>query len=126
VNFDFYTPIGGIQEDLWLNWQERDAVVLKLIKLKRQYGNFLLNSRPILELMLSKNSKRITSNYLLPKAVICLDAMGNRKLPCVIGKKADCLRCGCMVPFSMESIFARHQIRSFPMVLRLFFQRTFR
>jgi MoaA/NifB/PqqE/SkfB family radical SAM enzyme len=28
VNFDFYMPIGGIQDDLWLNWQERDAVVL--------------------------------------------------------------------------------------------------
>lgn len=120
VNFDFYTPIAGIQDDLWLNWEERDAVILELIELKKKYGNFILNSKPILELMLSKNSKEATSDCLLPRASICLDPMGNRKLPCVIGNKADCFRCGCIVSFSMESIFKRKQIRSFLITKRLF------
>ncbi len=118
VNFDFYTPIAGIQDDLWLNWEERDAVILKLIKLKKKYGNFLLNSRPILELMLSRNSKN--KRCLVPEAVICLDPMGKRKLPCVIGDKADCSRCGCIVSFSMESIFKKKQVGSFLVTKKLF------
>ena len=120
INFDFYTPIAGIEDDLWLDWKKRDEIVLKLIELKKKYGNFLLNSKPILESMLSKNSERITSNCLVPKAVICFDPMGNRKLPCVIGNKADCARCGCIVAFSMDSIFAKKQIASFLVTKKLF------
>jgi len=120
INFDFYTPIAGIEDDLWLSWEKRDEIVLKLIELKKKYGNFLLNSKPILELMLSKNSKRTTPNCLVPKAVICLDPMGNRKLPCVIGNKADCARCGCIVAFSIHSIFTKKQIASFLTTKKLF------
>lgn len=122
VNFDFYTPIRGINDDLWLNWEERDAVILKLIGLKSKYGNFLLNSAPILELMLSKNSKKITLNCLLPKSVISLDPMGNRKMPCLMGNKADCSRCGCAIPFFQESVYIKKQLKSFAVTKKLFTQ----
>ncbi|MFA6096709.1 MAG: radical SAM protein [Candidatus Paceibacterota bacterium] len=120
INFDFYTPIKGIEEDLWLDWGERDAIIGRLLVLKKKYGNFILNSKPILELMKSKNSTGITSNCILPKAVICLDPMGNRKLPCVIGGKADCARCGCVVPFQIESVIVKKQIGSFIVTKKLF------
>lgn len=120
VNFDFYTPIRGIEEDLWLDWNERDAIIDKLLVLKKRYGNFILNSRSILKLMRSENSKKITSNCVLPKAVICLDPMGDRKLPCVIGSKADCAKCGCVVPFQIESVIVRKQIESFLVTKKLF------
>jgi len=120
INFDFYTPIKGIEEDLWLNWEERDKIIDKLLELKKIFGNFILNSEPILKLMKSKNSKKITLNCILPKAVICLDPVGNRKLPCVIGSKADCSRCGCIVPFQIESLIMKKQIKSFYITKRLF------
>jgi len=120
VNFDFYTPISGIKDDLWLSWDKRDAIILKLIGLKNKYGNFLLNSKSVLELMLSENSKHETLNCLLPKAIICLDPMGKRKLPCVIGNKADCSKCGCIVAFSIKSIFEKKQIESFLITKKLF------
>lgn len=112
VVFDFYTPIKTIKEDLWLNWEERDNIIRKLFFLKKKYGNFLLNPKPVLDLMLSKNSKNITKNCLLPKAVVCLDSMGNQKLPCVIGQKADCSKCGCIIPFFVESVIVRKQVKS--------------
>jgi len=120
INFDFYTPIKGIKEDLWLNWKERDKVIDKLLELKKQYGDFILDSEPVLKLMKSNNSKKITLNCILPRAVICLDPMGNRKLPCVIGDKADCSRCGCIIPFQMESVLIKKQIKSFQVTKKLF------
>lgn len=120
IIFDFYTPIKGIKEDLWLNWKQRDKIIEKIFKLKKVYGDFLMLPEPVLKLMLSKNSKNITENCLLPKAVICLDPLGNRKLPCVIGNKADCSRCGCCVPFFIESVIIRKQIKSFPITKKGF------
>jgi Fe-coproporphyrin III synthase len=120
INFDFYTPIEGNEEGLWLSWEERDAVIDRLLALKRKYGTFILNSESILRLMKSENSRKITSNCALPKSVICLDPMGNRKLPCVIGSKADCAKCGCVVPFQIESVIVRKQIESFSVTKNLF------
>ena len=120
INFDFYTPIKGIKEDLWLDWKERDKIIDQLLILKKKYGAFILNSKSILKLMKSDNSKKITSNCILPKATICLDSMGNRKLPCVIGNKADCNKCGCTIPFQIESLIVKKQIESFQSTKKLF------
>ena len=120
INFDFYTPIRGIDDNLWLSWQERDVIIEKLIKLKKIYGNFILNSKSILKLMKSDSSKKITSNCVVKKAAVCLDPMGERKLPCVIGNKADCLKCGCIVPFQIESLMVKKQIESFYVTKKLF------
>jgi len=120
INFDFYTPVRGIKEDLWLDWKDRDKIIDQLLALKKEYGNFILNSKSILNLMKSDKSKKITSNCILPKAVICLDPMGNRKLPCVIGRKADCEKCGCVVPFQIESVIVKKQIESFQVTKKLF------
>lgn len=70
--------------------------------------------------MKSDNSKKITSNCILPKAAVCLDPIGNRKLPCVIGNKADCKKCGCVVPFQIESVIVKKQIESFLVTKKLF------
>lgn len=110
ILFEFYTPIEGINEDLWLNWEERDRIVKKLIRIKRRYGNYIYNPTPLLKLMLSENSKKLTSNCPVPKAMICLDPLGKRKLPCVIGNKADCSKCGCAVPFLLTCMGTRKQL----------------
>jgi len=120
IIFDFYTPIKGIKEDLWINWKERDKIIDKLLRLKKIYGSFILNSEPVLELMKSKNSRKISQNCILQRAVISLDPMGNQKLPCVMGDKADCSRCGCVVPFYIESIMVKKQIKSFFSARKLF------
>jgi len=104
ITFDFYTPIKGIKEALWLNQKERDKVLDKLLELKKIYGDFISNSEKVLKAMKSENSGKITKNCLLPKATISLDPMGKRKLPCVIGEKADCSRCGCVVPFYLKEL----------------------
>ncbi len=120
VIFGFYTPIKGVKNDLWLNWKQRDEIIGKLLKLRKKYGNFLMNPESVLELMLSKNAKKITLNCPVPKVVVCLDPAGNKKIPCVIGEKADCARCGCCIPFFMESVFIRKQLEPLLLIKRVF------
>ncbi len=113
IVFDFYTPVKGIKENLWLNPQERDKVIDKLFEMKKKYGDFVTNKEAELKLMKSENAKKITSNCILPEACFCLDPVGKRKLPCVIGSKADCSKCGCIVPFYMEDMTRLYKKKSF-------------
>jgi MoaA/NifB/PqqE/SkfB family radical SAM enzyme len=120
VIFDFYTPINGPTDELWLDWNERDSLVEKIIDLKRKYGPFILNSTPVLGLMKSENSKRITHNCPLPEAIICIDALGKRKSPCVIGDIADCSKCGCIIPFQIHSLVQKKDLKTFFATRRIF------
>lgn len=101
IVFDFYTPIKTKKEDLWIDWKKRDKIIEDLLELKKKYKGFILNTKLLLNSMRSKNSQKVTSNCLLPNGAISLDPMGNRKLPCILGKDADCSRCGCIIPFHL-------------------------
>lgn len=113
ICFDFYTPIAGNPDTLWISWKLRDEIVAKLLILKRKYGNFLMMSEPILELLKSENARAVTDNCPTKKYALCIDPLGNIKKPCVLGKKADCSRCGCIIPFQIESTIVRKQWKSF-------------
>jgi len=104
VNLDFYTPLRS-DDELVLSFPERDVVVERLRALRREYGDFLLLSERILDLMLSKNCGSVTNNCQVKQAVICLDPMGRRKYPCVMGYQSDCSRCGCIIPYFIQAFF---------------------
>lgn len=104
IIFDFYTPIQGIEDDLWLDFEIRDKVIDRLIKLKKKYPDFFLLSENILRLMKSKTCHTITQNCLYPKVAFCFDALGNTKKPCMLGPGADCSRCGCVVSFYLVAM----------------------
>jgi MoaA/NifB/PqqE/SkfB family radical SAM enzyme len=104
IVFDFYTPIQGIEEDLWLDWDMRDKVLDKLLGLEKKYPQFCLTPTYILQLMKSDKCQEIIQNCLYPKTAFCFDALGNNKSPCMLGPKADCSRCGCIVPFYLAAL----------------------
>ncbi len=98
--FDFYTPIEGLSDSLWIGWERRDAVIQQIRRLKKEtYGDFIAMPDRALELMLSKNSKKVTDNCLFATRGYSLTTTGETKEKCMLGKKADCDRCGCVVPF---------------------------
>lgn len=101
--FSFYTPIESIQDPLFPGWEGRDQIIDKLIQLKAtKYGDFILNEPRVLELMKSQNSKAVTDNCVFMKKGFSLDPMGNKKAKCMMGEKADCDKCGCIVPFYLH------------------------
>ncbi|MBI2082388.1 MAG: radical SAM protein [Deltaproteobacteria bacterium] len=101
--FDFYTPIQGLSDDLWPGWEKRDACIDRLIQLKREkYGDFIDMPERVLELMKSGNSKNVTDHCIFEKRGHSLTTKGEIKPKCMLGPKADCDRCGCVVPFYLH------------------------
>jgi MoaA/NifB/PqqE/SkfB family radical SAM enzyme len=109
--FSFYTPIESIKDPLFPGWEARDRVIDRLIELKRtKYGDYIQNQERVLELMKSANSKKVTDNCLYLLKGISLDPVGRRKEKCMMGDKADCDRCGCIVPFYLHWRFERKRV----------------
>lgn len=102
IMFDFYTPIQGLSDDLWIGWQRRDEVLDQLASLKKTYGDFIAMDDRVLELMKSQNAPRITQNCLFEKKGYSLTTTGEIKEKCMLGPKADCARCGCVVPYYLH------------------------
>lgn len=101
---DFFTPIKGVNEDIWIPFNERDKILDKLIILKQKYGKLISLPPKTFHLMKTKHKdSAIGKNCVFIKNGISLDAFGNVKKPCVIGEKADCSKCGCVVPFSVKA-----------------------
>ena len=98
--FSFYTPIESIKDPLFPEWEARDLVIDRILELKAsQYGDYIHIDAGVLELMKQKNSKSVTDNCLFMTKGISLDPLGNKKAKCMMGDKADCDRCGCIVPY---------------------------
>lgn len=120
ISFSFYTPPKDTNDSLYLRMPERDALINHLLTLKKEYGDFIINSRSVLSLMKSRTSAEITMRCRSPKALLSIDAKGNIKSPCVMGSNADCLRCGCVVPFEIESVVGRRHFDSMRMVKKFY------
>ncbi|HLG18887.1 MAG TPA: radical SAM protein [Bdellovibrionota bacterium] len=101
--FSFYTPIESIHDPLFPGWEARDRIIDRLIELKEtKYGDYIHTESRVLELMKSANSKKVTDNCIFMTKGMALDPVGKRKAKCMMGDKADCDRCGCVVPFYLH------------------------
>jgi hypothetical protein len=82
----------------------------KLIALKKIYGDFFALPERVFHLMKSDRCKRVTDNCLFAKKSFAFGPQGTLKEKCMMGPKADCDRCGCVVPFYMASLVDREAI----------------
>jgi Fe-coproporphyrin III synthase len=111
ITFDFYTPIEGIDDStLWIPFEARDQILEVLLELRRIYGNFFVIPARVLRLMRSDHCQDVTANCLLHRKSFAFDAAGRSKGKCVMGEKADCTRCGCVVPYYLRAITDRRMI----------------
>jgi Fe-coproporphyrin III synthase len=108
--FDFYTPMEGTDDPLWVPWPERDRIIDRLIALHRIYrGSFRVGERTF-RLMRSDLAGAVTRDCLFARKAFAYDAMGRPKEKCMMGPRADCSRCGCVVPFYMRSLTDRRLV----------------
>jgi sulfatase maturation enzyme AslB (radical SAM superfamily) len=108
--FSFYTPIRDVADGLWLESHEKDRVIDAIILKKHQYGDFILNTESSLRLMKSDRARSVTDTCPFAAKSFALNATGISKQPCMMGPKADCTRCGCVVPFYLCSLTDRKLI----------------
>lgn len=103
ILFSFYTPIESIADPLFPGWDKRDAALDMLIRLKEsKYGNYIQNETRVLELMKQENAKQVTDTCLFKSKGFALDPVGKKKPKCMLGDKADCEKCGCIVPYYLH------------------------
>jgi MoaA/NifB/PqqE/SkfB family radical SAM enzyme len=108
--FSFFTPVRGLDDSLWLGWDEKDRVLELLIEKKKVYGDFIVNTERALRLMKSDRSRSVTDRCPFAEKSYALGPDGIMKEPCMLGPKADCDRCGCVVPFYLRSLTDRNLI----------------
>jgi MoaA/NifB/PqqE/SkfB family radical SAM enzyme len=111
ITFDFYTPIAGVDDaELWVPFAERDRVLDRLVALRREHGDFFVIPERVFRLMRSDLCRSVTDHCLLHSKSFAFDAAGRSKGKCVMGEKADCDRCGCVVPYYLRSLTDRRLI----------------
>jgi MoaA/NifB/PqqE/SkfB family radical SAM enzyme len=110
MTFDFYTPIETIVEPLFVPLKERDRVLDTLLELKRIYGDFFILPERAFRLMKSDVCKEVTDHCLFAEKSFAFGPNGKQKEKCMMGEKADCDRCGCVVPFYLASLVDRRLI----------------
>ncbi len=111
ITFDFFTPISGIDNHpLWIPFHQRDEVIDELIRLRRGYGDLFIIPERVMRLMKSDRCREVTDACMLRDKSFSLDAAGRSKGKCVMGEKADCDRCGCVVPYYLRAITDRRLI----------------
>lgn len=111
IRFSLYTPLPGVNDPLWIPWEDRVSLVKRLLRLKHIYGKFMVQTEAELKLFLPELSKAVVGENCLLKrgATISLDTAGNKKLPCVMGEM-DCDRCGCTIPYMTHIVLKKHNV----------------
>lgn len=107
IIFDFFTPVTNLDESLWLDWEARDRLIDQILALKKKYPGTINMLDSTLDLMRSKNAKRVTDNCEFRLKAFTLSSTGETKGKCMMGDNADCDRCGCVVPFHMATLSSR-------------------
>ncbi|NTV50570.1 MAG: radical SAM protein [Geobacteraceae bacterium] len=107
IVFSFFTPVRGVDDSLWLEWEGKDQILEFLIEMKSLYGDFIVNTTRTLRLMKSDRARTVTDKCPFAEKSFALGPDGVMKEPCMLGPKADCHRCGCVVPFYLKSLTDR-------------------
>jgi sulfatase maturation enzyme AslB (radical SAM superfamily) len=110
ITFDFYTPIETIDEPMFVPLQERDRLIDKLLALREIYRDFFVIPERTFRLMKSDQCKVVTDNCLFAQKSTSFGPTGAVKEKCMMGPRADCDRCGCVVPFYLWSLTDRRFI----------------
>jgi Fe-coproporphyrin III synthase len=117
IGFQFHTPF--VKNDpLWIPYGEkRNKIVDELIKLQREYPNFVINNEKQLKLMKGNWGGKGTTPIQCPTwAILSLDHKGREKRPCCIGSsdtkglKPICEDCGlgCYSVLVAQGIKEKH------------------
>ena len=101
IGFQFHTPFAD-NDPLWLPYGDtRNGVIDNIIKLRKKYPNFIMNTEKQLELMKGNWGGIKTTPVDCPSwAILSLDHKGKIKQPCCIGSsdskalKPMCEKCG--------------------------------
>lgn len=99
------TPIrDGGDDHLRLLREQRVWIVEELLRLKGEYGGFLLQTEEMIRRLHPNHTARLHPGICdTAKLIESYDAAGNRISKCILSEKADCRECGCVVTTMSDS-----------------------
>src|SRR5690348_6775400 len=93
IIFDFFTPVTGLDEALWLDWPERDRLIDQILRLKKKYPGTINMLDSTLELMKSGKAKKVTDNCEFRLKAFAFGPTGEDKGKCMMGDKIGRASC---------------------------------
>ncbi len=112
LTFSFYVPPKSDTTELtWGNLELRDKAVQEVMRLKKEFPQFIWNSGRSLELTLSQNALKITRDCPLLKYAIPLYLEADQFVSpfCCYGNDVDCDLCGAWAVFAVAEKIERSQ-----------------
>ena len=99
---------------------QRHNAVAELRLAKQSFGGYLLNTDRMID-MLSPEATKLQNpgNCGTAQLVASFDAAGNRIEQCILGGKADCSQCGCVITGMMETMFPKPRFETIKMLAQL-------
>ena len=106
MTFSFYVPRGNDESgDAWESNEERAGAVREVMRLHREYPDYVRNSTRSLELMLPPAAARVTQSCPAREYILPLYLEGDRFTTpfCCYGNDVDCERCGAWAVFQLAA-----------------------
>jgi MoaA/NifB/PqqE/SkfB family radical SAM enzyme len=121
VMFSTMTPIEDSgDDDFRLSREQREWIVEELLRNKQAYGSFVLNTTQMIEMFHPDHTAtQSPSTCGTARLVASFDGAGKRIEKCILGGKADCTQCGCVITTMMETMFPRPSLGSIKMLATL-------
>ncbi|MDD5477553.1 MAG: radical SAM protein [Candidatus Omnitrophica bacterium] len=127
VVFTMYTPIKGKSSYLILNDEQREKTVSLLLGLKKKYGNFICNSKLMIELLRTKYGEELAENcpmnvFNKTRKTYCLHMRndGNIRTPCAIGNNSSHLYCRSVTKVALYAGLVLKDKESFLSLIRMY------
>jgi MoaA/NifB/PqqE/SkfB family radical SAM enzyme len=120
VVFSTITPIRGMGADLNLTLGQRREIVTNLRRAKSRFKRFHLMSPGMIDRLEPEITRTQTpATCLTALRIPSFDAAGKRIPQCILGEKADCSKCGCVVTVCLEP-FMRFDISTWRVLAKLY------
>lgn len=120
VIFSTATPINGMGASLSLTVAQRTQIVQRLTRARRTFGKFLTMSEGMIARLDPRTTETQTPQTCLTASrVLSFDASGKQIPQCILGEKADCSACGCVITAMFEP-FTRFDLSTWRVLARLY------
>lgn len=133
ILFTAYAPLDGRDSYLSITDDQRDKIVSLLMLMKKKYGRLVVNTEMMVELFRAQYGEQLARNC--PMNVLnehgnalslhmCQD--GSIRLPCALGKDADCLQCRSVTKMALYAGLVLRDKRSLLAAFRMYHSKSHR
>ena len=134
ILFTAYAPMEGRDSYLSISDNQRDKIVSLLMQMKKKYGRLIVNTETMIELIRAQYGEQLARDCPMNtlngsgkggcSLHMCHD--GSIRLPCALGKDADCLQCRSVTKIALYAGLVLRDKRSLLAAFRMYHSKSHR